>query len=78
MFFVELSETASIVIYATVHFLILVDKLGRGIIGFDGPEMVNAVAKELSETINCLTLFSIHYHSLVENNSENVSVFLDI
>ncbi|XP_012873397.1 PREDICTED: DNA mismatch repair protein Msh6 [Dipodomys ordii] len=75
-FFVELSETASILTHATAHSLVLVDELGRGTATFDGTAIANAVVKELAETIKCRTLFSTHYHSLVEDYSKNVSVRL--
>ncbi|XP_011791245.1 PREDICTED: DNA mismatch repair protein Msh6 isoform X1 [Colobus angolensis palliatus] len=75
-FFVELSETASILTHATAHSLVLVDELGRGTATFDGTAIANAVVKELAETIKCRTLFSTHYHSLVEDYSQNVAVRL--
>ncbi|XP_013373023.1 PREDICTED: DNA mismatch repair protein Msh6 [Chinchilla lanigera] len=75
-FFVELSETASILRHATAHSLVLVDELGRGTATFDGTAIANAVVKELAETIRCRTLFSTHYHSLVEDYSKNVAVRL--
>ncbi|KAI2523308.1 mutS homolog 6 [Homo sapiens] len=75
-FFVELSETASILMHATAHSLVLVDELGRGTATFDGTAIANAVVKELAETIKCRTLFSTHYHSLVEDYSQNVAVRL--
>lgn len=75
-FFVELSETASILRHATAHSLVLVDELGRGTATFDGTAIANAVVKELAENIKCRTLFSTHYHSLVEDYSQNVAVRL--
>ncbi|XP_065747330.1 DNA mismatch repair protein Msh6 isoform X9 [Phocoena phocoena] len=75
-FFVELSETASILKHATAHSLVLVDELGRGTATFDGTAIANAVVKELAENIKCRTLFSTHYHSLVEDYSQNVAVRL--
>ncbi|XP_049640295.1 DNA mismatch repair protein Msh6 isoform X2 [Suncus etruscus] len=75
-FFVELSETASILTHATVHSLVLVDELGRGTATFDGTAIANAVVKELAENIKCRTLFSTHYHSLVGEYSQNVAVRL--
>uniref|UniRef100_A0A8C5WA34 DNA mismatch repair protein n=1 Tax=Microcebus murinus TaxID=30608 RepID=A0A8C5WA34_MICMU len=75
-FFVELSETASILMHATAHSLVLVDELGRGTATFDGTAIANAVVKELAEAIKCRTLFSTHYHSLVEDYSQNVAVRL--
>ncbi|KAK1333091.1 hypothetical protein QTO34_006625 [Cnephaeus nilssonii] len=75
-FFVELSETASILTHATAHSLVLVDELGRGTATFDGTAIASAVVKELAENIKCRTLFSTHYHSLVEDYSQNVAVRL--
>lgn len=75
-FFVELSETASILTHATEHSLVLVDELGRGTATFDGTAIANAVVKELAENIKCRTLFSTHYHSLVEDYSQSVAVRL--
>ncbi|XP_016049760.1 DNA mismatch repair protein Msh6 isoform X2 [Erinaceus europaeus] len=75
-FFVELSETASILKHATAHSLVLVDELGRGTATFDGTAIANAVVKELAENIKCRTLFSTHYHSLVGDYSHNVAVRL--
>ncbi|NXO22527.1 MSH6 protein, partial [Cisticola juncidis] len=68
-FFVELSETSSILQHATEHSLVLVDELGRGTATFDGTAIASAVVKELAQRIRCRTLFSTHYHSLVEDYS---------
>ncbi|NXH23175.1 MSH6 protein, partial [Bucco capensis] len=75
-FFVELSETASILQHATKHSLVLVDELGRGTATFDGTAIASAVLKELAEKIKCRTLFSTHYHSLVEDYSHSRAVRL--
>ncbi|NXN93064.1 MSH6 protein, partial [Rhinopomastus cyanomelas] len=75
-FFVELSETSSILQHATEHSLVLVDELGRGTATFDGTAIASAVVKELAEKIKCRTLFSTHYHSLVEDYSHNAAVRL--
>lgn len=50
--------------------------IGRGTATFDGTAIANAVVKELAENIKCRTLFSTHYHSLVEDYSQNVAVRL--
>lgn len=49
---------------------------GRGTATFDGTAIASAVVKELAEKIKCRTLFSTHYHSLVEDYSHNVAVRL--
>ncbi|KAK6328175.1 hypothetical protein J4Q44_G00001530 [Coregonus suidteri] len=75
-FFVELSETASILHHGTKHSLVLLDELGRGTASYDGTAIASAVVKELAERICCRTLFSTHYHSLVEDYTNNPAVQL--
>ncbi|XP_007546282.1 DNA mismatch repair protein Msh6 [Poecilia formosa] len=75
-FYVELSETASILHHATRHSLVLLDELGRGTATYDGTAIASAVVKELAEKICCRTLFSTHYHSLVEDYANNAAVRL--
>jgi len=75
-FFVELSETACILHNATKNSLVLIDELGRGTATYDGVAIAYSVIKELANNIKCLTLFSTHYHHLVEEfiNNDNVSL----
>ncbi|XP_078664804.1 DNA mismatch repair protein Msh6-like isoform X1 [Branchiostoma floridae x Branchiostoma belcheri] len=75
-FFVELSETSSILQHATPHSLVLLDELGRGTATYDGTAIACSVVKELSENLRCRTLFSTHYHSLVEEFSHDPNVRL--
>ncbi|XP_041469199.1 DNA mismatch repair protein Msh6-like [Lytechinus variegatus] len=75
-FFVELSETASILKHASKHSLVLMDELGRGTATYDGTAIATAVVKELSEVVGCRTLFSTHYHSLVEDFSHDPNIRL--
>ncbi|KAM6956142.1 DNA mismatch repair protein Msh6 [Aplochiton taeniatus] len=75
-FFVELSETASILHHGTKHSLVLLDELGRGTATYDGTAIASAVVNELAEKICCRTLFSTHYHSLVEDYANNPAVRL--
>lgn len=49
---------------------------GRGTATYDGTAIASAVVKELAEKICCRTLFSTHYHSLVEDYAKNHAVRL--
>lgn len=49
---------------------------GRGTATYDGTAIASAVVKELAEKICCRTLFSTHYHSLVEDYANNSAVRL--
>lgn len=75
-FFVELSETASILQHASQHSLVLLDELGRGTATYDGTAIAAAVVKELSENIKCRTLFSTHYHSLTDTFANDPNIRL--
>ena len=48
--------------------------IGRGTATYDGTAIAGAVVKHLAHEIQCRTLFSTHYHSLVEDfvSDENV------
>ena len=72
----ELNETSTILKHATQHSLVIVDELGRGTATYDGTAIACAVVSELSRQIRCRTLFSTHYHSLVEEFSADQNVRL--
>jgi DNA mismatch repair protein MSH6 len=66
-FFVELSETSTILNNATKDSLVILDELGRGTSTFDGVAIASAVVDKLSNDVQCRTLFATHYHNLVED-----------
>jgi DNA mismatch repair protein MSH6 len=65
-FYVELEETCNIVKEATSRSLVLLDELGRGTSTFDGVSIAFGVLKYIIDRIKCKTLFSTHYHILLE------------
>ncbi|XP_037939091.1 probable DNA mismatch repair protein Msh6, partial [Teleopsis dalmanni] len=64
-FLVELNETSLILKHATVHSLVLLDELGRGTATYDGTAIAVSVVNYLAD-IKCRTLFSTHYHNLID------------
>ncbi|KOC69993.1 putative DNA mismatch repair protein Msh6 [Habropoda laboriosa] len=74
-FLVELSETAAILQHATPYSLVLLDELGRGTSTYDGTAIAASVVDALTK-LNCRTLFSTHYHSLVEDYKTNKHITL--
>lgn len=65
-FYVEMEETKNIIQFATNKSLAIVDELGRGTSTFDGYSIAHAVLKYLVNSINCRSLFSTHYHMLLD------------
>ena len=66
-FFVELEETKTILEQATKNSLVIMDELGRGTSTFDGYSIAHSVLHYLANKIKCRTLFTTHYHMLVED-----------
>ena len=62
-----MEETVNIIKQATRNSLVIVDELGRGTSTFDGYAIANAVLKYLVTRIKCLSLFSTHYHMLLND-----------
>jgi DNA mismatch repair protein MSH6 len=75
-FFIELSETAKVLKYASANSLVILDELGRGTSTFDGAAIATSVLSYLTTNIKCATLFSTHYHNLVEQFSREKVVGL--
>lgn len=74
-FYVELSEASLILNSASKYSLVLIDELGRGTSTYDGTAIAYSVVKELSNR-RCRTMFSTHYHILLEDfkNSDAVTL----
>lgn len=74
-FLVELSEAAVILNHATRHSFVLIDELGRGTSTHDGNAIASAYVNQMTK-INCRTIFSTHYHSLVDyfQNVDNIQL----
>lgn len=70
-FYVEMEETKTIIEEATPHSLAILDELGRGTSTFDGYAIAHSVLNHIAENIQCRTLFSTHYHMLVETFRES-------
>ncbi|KAL5256929.1 hypothetical protein ACHWQZ_G012010 [Mnemiopsis leidyi] len=75
-FFVELSETSTILTHASKHSLVLLDELGRGTATYDGTAIAGSVIENISREIQSRTLFSTHYHRLVDELGERGEVTL--
>ncbi|XP_014496504.1 DNA mismatch repair protein MSH7 [Vigna radiata var. radiata] len=65
-FYIECTETASVLQNATQDSLVILDELGRGTSTFDGYAIAYAVFRHLIEKVNCRMLFATHYHPLTK------------
>ncbi|KAJ8568890.1 hypothetical protein K7X08_032587 [Anisodus acutangulus] len=75
-FFIECTETASVLQNATHNSLVLLDELGRGTSTFDGYAIAYAVFRHLVEMVNCRLLFATHYHPLTKEFASHPHVTL--
>ena len=64
-FMVEMLEAKNAICNATKNSLILFDELGRGTATYDGLSIAQAIL-EYVNNIGCKTLFSTHYHELID------------
>src|SRR3989440_7973129 len=63
-FMIEMEETATILLHATKHSLIILDEIGRGTSTHDGVAIARAVIEHLHNVTGARTLFATHYHDL--------------
>ena len=61
-----MEETNSILQNATPKSLAIVDELGRGTSTYDGLAIAHAVLKHMISNTRCMSLFSTHYHMLID------------
>ena len=73
-FYVEMEETNSILKCATPSSLAIVDELGRGTSTFDGLSIAHAVLKYICKQTRCMSLFSTHYHMLLDQFRDTAGV----
>lgn len=69
-FMVEMLEAKHALEHATENSLILFDEIGRGTSTYDGMSLAQAIIEYVHDSIQAKTLFSTHYHELVELSSK--------
>ncbi|CAG9467722.1 unnamed protein product [Pedinophyceae sp. YPF-701] len=73
-FFLELSETATMLSKATARSLVALDELGRGTSTSDGAAIASAVLDSLVADTKCRGLFATHYHRLAGDHEGDAGV----
>lgn len=64
-FFVEMEDLYNLVTFGTSASLAIIDELGRGTSTADGYSIAASILDYMVKQIGCLSLFSTHYHSLI-------------
>ncbi|KAL6122847.1 DNA mismatch repair protein Msh6 [Nucleospora cyclopteri] len=74
-FMMELNECSKILNNSTSKSFVVIDELGRGTSTNDGSAIARAVLAFMKK-INCYTLFSTHYHSVVQEETDVDKLFV--
>ncbi|PPA71986.1 DNA mismatch repair protein MutS [Jeotgalibacillus proteolyticus] len=69
-FMVEMLEARHALAHATQNSLILFDEIGRGTSTYDGMALAQAIIEHVHNKVGAKTLFSTHYHELVDLSKE--------
>lgn len=64
-FFVEMEDIFNLVTFGTDRSLAIIDELGRGTSTADGFAIAASILDHIVKKIGCLSIFSTHYHSLI-------------
>ena len=64
-FMVEMLEAQTALSRATKQSLILFDEIGRGTSTYDGMALAQAILEYIHMSVQCMSVFSTHYHELV-------------
>jgi DNA mismatch repair protein MSH6 len=64
-FFVEMEDIYNLVMSGTSSSLAIVDELGRGTSTADGYSIAASILDFMVKKVGCLSMFSTHYHSLI-------------
>ncbi|MFV0288607.1 MAG: DNA mismatch repair protein MutS [Mycoplasmatales bacterium] len=75
-FMVEMLETSEALKYATKNSLLIFDELGRGTSTYDGIALARSIIDNIVNKLQAKTLFSTHYHELIQLNDNYLQVDL--
>ena len=64
-FFIEMEDIYNLVNFGSDRSLAIIDELGRGTSTADGYAIAASILDHMARSIGCLSIFSTHYHSLI-------------